>query len=770
MKSVLITVCLQNDFVMPIGKYDNLPNLLHVGYEESTRIMGLKPSEGPISLFMNWANSLGDEDLKIIHIRDWHDSNNFDQKPHLSQFGDHCLINTKGSDFVFTCSGKESIINSIGLNDFVDPSLDSYLSPFKDEKIRIGIIGVWTEAKVFFLAYDILSRYPQFDVSVCSAITASSSLHNHYASLDQLRRILNVHVYDSIGEFTNFLSYDKQCLKISLKEDNHFPIVIFKEVVNVSDTDLKLIKYVFRNSKNLDLKVLDGGFSGNLVLSASSIDLNGHIEAPHVLKIGDQELIGRERMSFEKIEQVLGNNAPRITDFADSSGRGILKYRYAAMGKGLSSSFQNLFMNGISLKKIKKYLETIFIDQLGRFYVASTFEKINFFDYYGFGSVSIDNILRNVKFVCGSEVLSEELELSKGITFPNPIFFYTRDLKNISTKSNGYAHLAYVHGDLNGANIIIDAQENLWIIDFFHTHRGHIIKDLVKLENDLLYIYTPILNIEDFQDALKISEVLFNTNDLAEPLPNLSSLDIVNSSFHRTYETLRILRSFYPKLIKMDRNPTQLFISQLRYAMHTLTFEESNKWQKKWALYNAGHFCKIISTRVADTGCLRVDFISNNLIKGNRLGVTILPGRKDYSRSLDEDLKELKLQGIDVIIPLLTQDEMERYGVPDLIDKYNNANFEVKQLPINDQKSPNPGEVNEIIEYINRKFDDGKNVLVHCVGGLGRSGLIAACYLKYLGLSSENAIKAVRESRSPRAIETKEQEEFVEAYNYRKNI
>jgi len=48
MKSVLITICLQNDFVMPIGKYDNLPNLLHVGYEESIRLMGLIPKEGPV--------------------------------------------------------------------------------------------------------------------------------------------------------------------------------------------------------------------------------------------------------------------------------------------------------------------------------------------------------------------------------------------------------------------------------------------------------------------------------------------------------------------------------------------------------------------------------------------------------------------------------------------------------------------------------------------------------------------------------------------------
>ena len=32
--------------------------------------------------------------------------------------------------------------------------------------------------------------------------------------------------------------------------------------------------------------------------------------------------------------------------------------------------------------------------------------------------------------------------------------------------------MAWVHGDLNGANIILDAQGNVWLIDFFHTGPG----------------------------------------------------------------------------------------------------------------------------------------------------------------------------------------------------------------------------------------------------------------------------------------------------------
>ena len=41
-----------------------------------------------------------------------------------------------------------------------------------------------------------------------------------------------------------------------------------------------------------------------------------------------------ERDAFLQVEAVLGNAAPRIADFGEVAGRGGLRYRYAAMGRG----------------------------------------------------------------------------------------------------------------------------------------------------------------------------------------------------------------------------------------------------------------------------------------------------------------------------------------------------------------------------------------------------------------------------------------------------
>src|SRR5262245_26622329 len=117
--SVLVTQCMQHDFVAPIGRYDALPNLLHIGFEEALRLMGEVPDEGPVARFMRWTYGRPDAELKLVHIRDWHDAADPVQRRHLEQFGRHCLKDTPGAQFAFPVppdSGKAvTLVDSPGL-------------------------------------------------------------------------------------------------------------------------------------------------------------------------------------------------------------------------------------------------------------------------------------------------------------------------------------------------------------------------------------------------------------------------------------------------------------------------------------------------------------------------------------------------------------------------------------------------------------------------------------------------------------------------------
>lgn len=600
--SILITQCLQNDFVMPVGKQDSLPNTLHVGYEEARRLMGDNPSEGPVARMMQWAYGQPDGRLRIIHIRDWHSPDDASQTSHLKQFGNHCIRDTDGARFAFeepqAVSKKIPLVDSLTLNDFQNTSLEELLAPLREQSARVGLIGVWTEAKITFLAYELRTRYPDVQLAVCSALTASSSTAQHFIALDQLEKLLGVQVFSSVGKFVEFLGGEAEELPfIGSGADAKHPVVEVEGNAELSGTDAKILRYLFRDCRTVELRCLDGGYSGNVVLASRSTDMFGHEQVPHVVKIGSQELVGRERTAFERIESVLGNNAPRVADFADFGDRGGIKYRYASMG-GSSTTFQKLYSQGVSMEKVKRILRTVFSEQLGRLYAAGSREKCDLLEYYWFSPDRAPSVRKRVEALLGQTAAGPMLCFPNGKTFPNVCLFYEEELGKIPGNRDESAYFAYVHGDLNGANIIVDGQENVWLIDFFHTHRGHILRDLIKLENDLLYIFTPVNNEGEFEEALRLTDLLMQAENPALPMPSGEKTGLKRSQFLRAYETLCFLRSFYPALIQADLNPLQLFIGQMRYAAHTLSFHESNDWQKKWALYTASLCSREIINRI----------------------------------------------------------------------------------------------------------------------------------------------------------------------------
>ena len=146
--AVLITQCLQHDFVAPVGRYDRLPNLLHIGFEEARRLMGETPAEGPVARVMRWAYQQPDAQLRLVHIRDWHDDRDPEQARHLAQFGAHCIKGTPGAAFAFavpdSADKRVTLIDSPGLNDFLGTPLAAELATPR----RIGVMGVWTEADI----------------------------------------------------------------------------------------------------------------------------------------------------------------------------------------------------------------------------------------------------------------------------------------------------------------------------------------------------------------------------------------------------------------------------------------------------------------------------------------------------------------------------------------------------------------------------------------------------------------------------------------------
>lgn len=279
------------------------------------------------------------------------------------------------------------------------------------------------------------------------------------------------------------------------------------------------------------------------------------------------------------------------------------------------------------------------------------------------------------------------------------------------------------------------------------------------MENDIIYIFTSIENGKEFEEAKKLIQALIHIEDLWNPVNEVS---FENDKINKSYNIIKHLRSFYRELIQTDRDPIQLYIGLLRYSAHTMSFQECNDWQKKLALYTSCQLAAKLGDRIKANNQLRFDYLAPI---ESQIALTILPGRKDRNRNLMMDIQHIKDSGFDSIVSLLSKDEYYHYGVTDLISAYQNSGLNVLELNIIDQGVPSQEDMQKITSFIHSKTQTGKKVLIHCVGGLGRSGMVAACYLsEYKKIDPKNAIEFVREIRSKRAIESRIQEDFVKNY------
>ena len=72
-------------------------------------------------------------------------------------------------------------------------------------------------------------------------------------------------------------------------------------------------------------------------------------------------------------------------------------------------------------------------------------------------------------------------------------------------------------------------------------------------------------------------------------------------------------------------------------------------------------------------------------------------------------------------------------------------------------------------DSVHHRLDAGERILIHCRGGLGRTGLVAGLILVERGILPEEAIRQIRAVRR-HAIETSEQKDYVIHWGKRRSL
>jgi protein-tyrosine phosphatase len=172
---------------------------------------------------------------------------------------------------------------------------------------------------------------------------------------------------------------------------------------------------------------------------------------------------------------------------------------------------------------------------------------------------------------------------------------------------------------------------------------------------------------------------------------------------------------------------------------------------------------------------MRIDWIGpDSLVPGpGRLGLTFLPGKRGasfrypghtYRRDTADDLAAMRAMGVVRLILLVEDRELTSWGDPAIVELGERVGVEVRRHPMADGSPPaTVAAMDRILDQIDEARRIG-DVVVACMGGVGRTGTVAACALVRAGSSAGGAIDAIRVLRHPTAVETQAQERFVSDY------
>ena len=184
----------------------------------------------------------------------------------------------------------------------------------------------------------------------------------------------------------------------------------------------------------------------------------------------------------------------------------------------------------------------------------------------------------------------------------------------------------------------------------------------------------------------------------------------------------------------------------------------SIKWPIRWDL------------RTSETHPLQIDWITNNLFAG-RIGITLCPGKYQpvswsggWDRDLDADISAIEDSGATLVVSLVEETEMKDLGVQGIGKAILARELEWIHIPFEDTTAPDYKwmKVFDLVApTILASIKNGDSIVIHCKGGLGRAGTVAALLLCSMGMEVFAALELIRDVRSKDCINYIQQEFLV---------
>lgn len=137
--------------------------------------------------------------------------------------------------------------------------------------------------------------------------------------------------------------------------------------------------------------------------------------------------------------------------------------------------------------------------------------------------------------------------------------------------------------------------------------------------------------------------------------------------------------------------------------------------------------------------------------------------KPNAGEQLENELVALKEQGVNVLVSLLEPSETEALGLHNEYIMADRHGIKFISHPVPDKGVPQHGEsFLSLVLELRGNMMEGMGVVVHCWGGIGRSGLLVAAVLTASGFTPSMAFQKVSEARGADVPEVRSQALWLE--------
>jgi ActR/RegA family two-component response regulator len=324
-----------------------------------------------------------------------------------------------------------------------------------------------------------------------------------------------------------------------------------------------LLCRLFPRADHLWIRPLTAGQSGAGVLEVEPTygAAAGEID---IVKFGKRDTIRREVDNYvESVELFVSNQSTTKVENTHGRVMGAIRYRLIGSGNGRAESLAE-YCRRHDVADICTVLDNLFSVTCRRWYDNREQPRRyrNLVALYTEGLHIRWPEVWSAAARCGVDVTGPRLAFP-GIAgeFTNP-YYWLEERKHVCSQR---VWLAITHGDLNEFNVLVSPDQHCWLIDFYRTGKGHILRDFVELETAFKFSLT---HLESYGERMQFERLLLEQKNLQEEL----KLDD-SAAYARTAHVIAHLRSLAGEVLGLEREMEEYNAALLLQTLKLLSLD-----------------------------------------------------------------------------------------------------------------------------------------------------------------------------------------------------